>query len=83
MADTFKNVTDRQNPADDWFPIVPGPDDFPVIPRGIKCLAAGTITMVSRSGVVEPPLITYQPGDIIPQRPAKVTAATGTFQGLI
>lgn len=81
MADTFKNVTDRQNPADDWFAITPGASDLAIIPRGILCTAAGSITMASRSGVSI--TLAVEVGDILPMRPAKVTAATGTFYGLI
>lgn len=82
MSDTFLNVQDRQNPADEWFAITPGPDDLSLVPRGILVVAAGNITMADRKGATV--TLTDVPANtVIPMRPVKVTAATATIFGLI
>lgn len=83
MADTFKNVAHRTNPADDHFAVTPSDTvDFPIVPRAIYCQADGTAQMVSRTGVVLPYTMTQ--GQILPVRPIRInaTSTTGTFYGI-
>jgi len=81
MADTFQNVSNRQNPADNWFLVVPGAGDLAITPRGVLCSAVGDITMQDRAGTVMT-LTAVAAGTVLPLRPLKITAATGTFYGL-
>ena len=81
MADTFKNVSNQSNPAENWFLITPGPGDLAITPRGIFCAAGGDITLVSAAGV-SMPLTGVPVGAVLPVRPLKVTASTGTFYGV-
>ena len=81
MVDTFVNVEKKDNPADRWFAITPSGTAFPIIPRGLICVATGDVTLVDVAGT-SMPLTAVAAGTVIPLRPNKVTAATGTFYGL-
>lgn len=81
MADRFENVEVKSNPADRWFAITPGATAFAILPRGLICTAAGDVTVEDEAGV-SMEITGVLGGAVLPIRPLKVTAATGTFYGL-
>lgn len=81
MADQFLNVQERDNPADRWFAITPGAGVLAIMPRAVMCTATGNITMEDAGGT-SITLTAVAANEIIPLRPNKVTAATGTWYGL-
>lgn len=81
MTDTFKNVANRQNPADRWFELDASETALAIIPRGIKCTVAGAITIEDVDGNE----MDIPSGASIGEhavRPNKVTALAGTWYGL-
>lgn len=84
MTDIFKNVPERDNPADRWFLISPhNSTNMTLQPRGIYCSADGVAQMVDRLGTVMP--VTMVAGQFVPFRPVRInaTSTTGTFYGLL
>lgn len=81
MADTFKNVDNKANPADRWFAITPGAGDLSIIPRGLICTSTGDVTVEDAAGT-SMQVLGVTAGTILPIRPLKVTAATATVYGL-
>lgn len=54
--------------------VTPGPDDLDPLPRALKALTDGEVTIVDAEGVsIEYPVTA---GEILPFRAVKVTAAT-------
>lgn len=82
MADTFRNVMDKTNPADRWYLIAPDNDnDLAILPRAVACSADGTIVAIDALGTSMS--ITTTAGIVLPIRPTRVGAAsTGTFYAL-
>lgn len=81
MADTFKNVENKSNPADRWFAITPGATELSIVPRGLVCTADGNVTIEDAAGT-SMQITGLKAGAILALRPVKVTAATGTFYGV-
>jgi len=82
MADWFKNVKDRTNPADRWYAITPNDStDLPIIPRGVICTSDGDLEAIDANGTSL--IFAMTEGDIVPLRPTRVgTSSTGTFYAL-
>lgn len=82
MADSFLNVSDRTNPGDVHFQIVPdNATNMTQTPRAIYCAVAGTAQVVDRAGTVLPYVMTQ--GQVLPFRGVRInsTSTTGTYYG--
>lgn len=81
MADQFKNVENRTNPAKRWIALTASASPLALEPRGIKCVVAGDITIEDAFGVA----MTIPSAAAIGEHavgPYKVTAVAGTWFGL-
>jgi hypothetical protein len=84
MVDTFKNVVERDNPADRWFLMTPHNSTNEAFqPRAVFCSADGTAQMVDSLGTVMP--VEMVAGTFVPFRPVRInaTSTTGTYYGLL
>lgn len=65
------------SPADEHYTVTPSNNVLSPKPRAIRAMTAGNVTMVDKKGTS----IQYAvvPGEIIPFRPEKITAATATI----
>lgn len=82
MVDQFRNVSDRTNPGDIHFQIVPSNTvAMTFVPRAIFCAADGTAQVVDKAGTVLPYVMLA--GQFLPFRGVRInaTGTTGTFYG--
>lgn len=81
MVDQFRNVSDRTNPGDNHFEIVPDDDaDLPFIPRAVFCAEDGDLVAIDAGGV--PLTYSMTAGQFLPFRVRRVgEATTGTYYG--
>ena len=81
MADPFKNVANRTNPANRWVLMTASASPLALKPRGLKCVVAGDITIEDDLAVS----MTIPSAAAIGEHavgPYKVTAVAGTWYGL-
>lgn len=75
MVDEHKGFKEGlQSPADEWFPVTPGPTELPFTPRAIYVGTAGDIIMEDKNG--DSATFKALSGQLIPVRPRKILAGT-------